>query len=163
MNTSRSRKQVIKTCDSVRLLIAGGRNYKFNKSDKAWLDEVRERLLPLRIVEVVSGGAPGADTEGAKWAESHDIPVKVFKADWDRYGASAGPRRNQAMSEYLAKGQEGNKPVIGLVVLFPGGRGTDSMQLAAKSDGLVVCQVACTQPRWADENVNLAINELIDP
>jgi hypothetical protein len=151
-----------KTCDAVRMLIAGGRNYKFSKSDKAWLDEVRERLLPIRIVEVVSGGAPGADTEGAKWAASHAIPVRVFKADWDRYGPSAGPRRNQKMSEYLSEGQEGSCPVIGLVILFPGGRGTDNMGLAARSDGLIICPVVCTQPRWAEENVNLAINALLD-
>lgn len=54
----------------------------------------------IEITEVVCGGARGVDTLGKQWAEQHNIPVTTFPADWDRYGRSAGYRRNQQMGEY---------------------------------------------------------------
>lgn len=46
---------------------------------------------------VVHGGARGADTLAGKWAEGRGIPVRVYPADWNRYGKGAGPKRNQQM------------------------------------------------------------------
>lgn len=54
----------------------------------------------LVITEVVSGGARGTDTLGEQWAYYRGIPVKRFNADWDRYGRSAGYRRNEQMARY---------------------------------------------------------------
>ena len=50
--------------------------------------------------EIVSGGAPGADTLAVRYATEADMPFKVFPADWKKYGRSAGPRRNRQMAEY---------------------------------------------------------------
>lgn len=50
--------------------------------------------------EIVSGGAPGADTLAVRYATEVDMPFKVFPADWKKYGRSAGPRRNRQMAEY---------------------------------------------------------------
>ena len=50
--------------------------------------------------EIVSGGAPGADTLAVRYATEADMPFKVFPADWKKYGKSAGPRRNRQMAEY---------------------------------------------------------------
>lgn len=52
------------------------------------------------ITEVVCGGAKGPDTIGKKWAESHEIPTKLFLPDWKKYGKSAGIIRNKQMAEY---------------------------------------------------------------
>lgn len=52
------------------------------------------------ITEVVSGGAVGVDELGELWARQHNIPVKLFAANWAAYGKSAGPRRNSEMAEY---------------------------------------------------------------
>ena len=35
------------------------------------------------ISEIVSGGARGADSLGARYAKENDIPLKVFEAQWD--------------------------------------------------------------------------------
>lgn len=102
-----------------KLIIAGGRNYKFTDSDIQKLDD----LLP--IGEVVSGGAKGADREGELWAKSHGIDIKQFLPDWKAYGKAAGPMRNFDMAEYATA-----------VALFPGGRGTDSMCREAKQAGI---------------------------
>jgi hypothetical protein len=46
----------------MKLIIAGGRDYKFTKSDLEKLDSIEG------ITEVVSGGARGADKCGEIWA-----------------------------------------------------------------------------------------------
>jgi hypothetical protein len=50
--------------------------------------------------EVVCGGARGADALGKQYAEERNIPVVMFPADWNRYGKSAGYRRNVEMADY---------------------------------------------------------------
>ncbi len=105
----------------MKLIIAGGRDYRFTSKDI-------ERLNTLEnITEVVSGGAKGADTEGEHWAREQSIPIKVFKADWNQYGRGAGPKRNQAMADYADA-----------VALFPGGKGTENMFKHAQKIGLVI-------------------------
>lgn len=52
------------------------------------------------ITEVVSGGAPGVDEAGARWARGKHLPVKRFPANWDKHGKAAGPIRNEQMAEY---------------------------------------------------------------
>lgn len=44
----------------------------------------------------------GVDAVARAWCEAHGLRARggkllVFEADWDRWGKSAGPRRNQAM------------------------------------------------------------------
>ena len=56
--------------------------------------------LPWVITEVVSGGAKGVDRYGEIWGESEHIPVKVYPAEWDKYGKSAGFIRNLEMADY---------------------------------------------------------------
>jgi hypothetical protein len=35
---------------------------------------------------------------GEEWAARNNIPVELFPADWDRFGRSAGHRRNADMA-----------------------------------------------------------------
>lgn len=48
---------------------------------------------------VLSGTARGADRMGERWASENNIPVEKFPADWNRYGKSAGYRRNAEMAQ----------------------------------------------------------------
>ncbi len=52
------------------------------------------------IHEVVSGGAMGVNRAGEDWAALSRIPVKIFPADWTRFGKSADLKRNEQMVEY---------------------------------------------------------------
>lgn len=52
------------------------------------------------ITEVVSGGARGVDSLAIQYAKEEDIPYTVMKADWDKFGKSAGFRRNAEMANY---------------------------------------------------------------
>lgn len=105
----------------MKLIIAGGRNYKFTKEDIEALNDIQY------VDEVVSGGAPGADGCGERWATARGIPVRRFLADWKRYGRGAGPIRNREMAQYADA-----------VVLFPGGRGTESMYQEAARAGIKI-------------------------
>jgi len=51
-------------------------------------------------VEIVSGGADGADKLGERYAAEKGLSVKLFPADWKQYGKAAGPLRNKQMAEY---------------------------------------------------------------
>lgn len=81
----------------MKVIIAGGRkfdNYKLlvSKCDKA--------LSVVPHVEIVSGGAIGADNLGQIYAIEKGYDIKVFPADWLKYGKRAGPIRNEEMAKY---------------------------------------------------------------
>lgn len=105
----------------MKVIIAGGREYKFTKTDIEALDELKHI-----ITEVVCGEARGADTEGKYWANSHNIPVKSFPADWSK-GRGAGFLRNQEMADYSDA-----------CILFRGNKGTQDMFRRATKGGLTV-------------------------
>ncbi len=111
----------------MKLIIAGGRDYQFSIDDYNWLTATFGK-----VSEVVSGGAPGADECGEIWAREGGMHIRVFDAEWDKWGSSAGPRRNRAMAEHVGPAPDG------AVVLFPGGRGTNSMYEEAKKVGCLI-------------------------
>lgn len=99
-------------------IIAGGRNYRLTVADLLWLDT-------LEISEVVTGGCRGVDQHAKAWAKSRGIPGQEILPDWENLGLSAGPRRNRQMALIARQ-----------CVLFPGGRGTASMEAEARKLGL---------------------------
>lgn len=106
----------------MKTIIAGGRDF----DDLPFLSEICDSFHD-QITEVVSSGYRGADYQGELWAKSSGIPVKTFPADWNTLGRAAGPIRNKAMAEYADA-----------VILFLGGRGTDSMRCLALKYGLTI-------------------------
>lgn len=124
----------------MKVIIAGGRTYVFTKNDIKALNKL---LIQLPITEVVCGCAKGADTEGENWAKKHSIPVKQFPANWDRYGKSAGFKRNTQMAEYAEA-----------VVLFAGGPGTKHMFNIATEKSLKVIDYRLGSSIEDEENAN---------
>lgn len=51
--------------------------------------------LPIGVSEIISGGASGADILAARYATENDLPLLVFKPDYQRYGRAAPLKRNQ--------------------------------------------------------------------
>lgn len=107
-----------------KTIIAGGRMFCPTKNHKLWLTAL---LKKLDTEIIVSGGAMGADQFGENMAEHLGLVCKVFPADWQRYGKSAGYKRNLQMAYYADS-----------CIIFPGGRGTDHMKLTAENSGLHV-------------------------
>lgn len=118
--------QPIEPRPEVRLLVCGGRDY----SDRARVFQALDTLMVARQITVlIHGGATGADSLAAAWAEDRAIATMVFpvnKGEWRLLGNKAGPLRNERM---LRDG----RPTA--VVALPGGRGTDGMcKLAEAAD-----------------------------
>jgi Domain of unknown function (DUF4326)/YspA, cpYpsA-related SLOG family len=76
------------------LIIAGSRTF----TDYQHLCQV---LAPdrHRIAQVITGGARGADQLGYRWAWKHAVRHQLFRAEWARFGKSAGKRRNHQMAQ----------------------------------------------------------------
>lgn len=110
-----------------RLIVAGSRSFADRRRMWDDLDRMLSRRLPA--VEIVSGGASGADALAVRYALSRGLPYRVFLADWDTYGLAAGPMRNELMALY------GDA----LIVYWDGeSRGTKSMIREARARGLRV-------------------------
>ena len=72
---------------------------------------------------IISGGAKGADWLGEQFAKNHNIPLFVFKANWDKYGKMAGPIRNREMAKYathlivfIANDSKGSKDMYNVAI-----------------------------------------------
>lgn len=75
----------------IKLAIVGGRNFSDYEYLKRSINNLRTKY---QVIEIVSGGANGADSLGERYAKENKIPTKIFPAQWDIYGRSAGYRRN---------------------------------------------------------------------
>jgi hypothetical protein len=62
---------------------------------------LEEKLDPFKnqIIELISGGAQGADTLAEAWALANNVPVKLFKPDWKKFARAAGIKRNEQIIE----------------------------------------------------------------
>lgn len=82
-----------------RIIIAGGRY--FDDWDLLRLKvNYYTFLMEPGSIEIVSGGAKGADALGERYAETNGIPIKKFIANWEQFGQYAGPTRNKEMASY---------------------------------------------------------------
>jgi len=80
-----------------KVIVAGGRDF----TDYALLQSTLQHLLSKKSdIEIVSGVARGADSLALQFATKYNLPVKIFPANWDLYGKSAGFKRNIEMAEY---------------------------------------------------------------
>ena len=74
----------------VKLAIVGSRTFNDYATFNFVMTKIcRENTYQVKLV--VSGGAAGADTFGEQFARLRNIPVKVFRPDWNREGKKAGP------------------------------------------------------------------------
>lgn len=86
----------------IRVLIAGSRDFNdFELLDKAIKHYLKQYSLHRQDIEVVSGGARGADKLGEQFANKYSIKLTIFPADWNTYGKSAGYIRNEQMIKYI--------------------------------------------------------------
>lgn len=97
----------------MKVLVCGSRHFNDYSLLERTLDE-------YPITTVIEGEARGADKLSAVYAESRDIPVERYPADWGKYGTRAGPIRN---SQMLKEG----KPEFVVAFRGPNSRGTQNM------------------------------------
>lgn len=80
-----------------KVIIAGGRDFRNYNHLKTVCDKA---LSNQTDIQIVSGGAWGADKLGERYAREKEFAVIQFLADWDRYGKAGGYIRNEEMAKY---------------------------------------------------------------
>ena len=80
-----------------KVIIAGCRDFADYALLRSFADEV---LAGAEDIEIVSGGARGADGLGERYARERGYALKVFPAEWKKWGRAAGPIRNGQMAGY---------------------------------------------------------------
>lgn len=106
-----------------RVVIAGCRTFNDYEEAKQYIEHCISNIRQGNRIVIVSGGSRGADKLGEQFAIENNYEIERYYADWDNFGRSAGPRRNEVMvkkSDY--------------VICFWNGqsRGTESMIKYAK-------------------------------
>ena len=85
----------------MKILICGSREFTdyghFVRNMNEYLSSA-----DLSKIEIVSGGARGADTFAEQYAADRGIKFTKFPADWKKYGRSAGYVRNVEMAKYCS-------------------------------------------------------------
>ena len=74
-----------------RIAVIGSRT--FNDYDLL-RNTIVSKFNPSDILEVVSGGASGADKLGEQFAQEFGLKTNIFLPDWEKYGKQAGFIRN---------------------------------------------------------------------
>lgn len=115
----------------MRVIIAGSRDFVDTESAFKILDHL---LLSEQDLEIISGGARGADKIGELWAISRNFPCKTILPDWNKYGKKAGYLRNLEMAQYASQDENAK-----LVAFWDGeSRGTKHMIEIATKNNLCV-------------------------
>lgn len=111
-----------------KLVVAGSRSFADFDRLSADLDYLLSKKSPDEV-EIVSGGASGADALAERYARSRGLAFRAFPADWRRWGKLAGPIRNRQMADYGSA----------VVVYWDGrSRGSADMISSASAAGLRV-------------------------
>ena len=93
-----------------RIIIAGGRHFNNYDIFESFVNDViTEKTNPSDNIEIISGHCAGVDKMGEKYAEENDIKCIVFPAEWNKYGKSAGIKRNAEMISYASQCE---KPIL---------------------------------------------------
>lgn len=109
------------------IIIAGGREFTNYAILEKVCDHMLSRLVKNTDITIVSGGARGADKLGYRYAKERGFNLLVKIPDWDKFGKSAGYKRNQEMADNATH----------LIAFWNGeSRGTKHMIDIAKRDGL---------------------------
>ena len=109
-----------------RVGVTGGRDF----ADASLLDATLLRLCREGDI-LVHGNARGADRGAATWFHRRGWHSEPHIADWERFGRSAGVRRNQEMVD----------SGLAFLIAFPGGRGTADMVRRCEESGIPVVRV----------------------
>lgn len=117
----------------MRVLVTGGRDFAAY-ADRLWLYDALNLIHSKEpIVEIIEGGARGADRAAHNWALwrqgcGDQVKLTTMSADWERFGKGAGFVRNSQMAEMAPD----------IVLACPGGNGTAHMVSVAKAHRLRV-------------------------
>lgn len=78
----------------MNVLICGSRTF----SDMMILRKSMNKIeFPVDDIQIISGGATGADTLAIQYAKENNFPILIIKPEWNKYGKQAGMIRNKKL------------------------------------------------------------------
>ena len=81
-----------------RIIISGGRDFDDYERMCKVLDLFLGEIDIEKLILLFGDCPTGADKLVLNYAEAREIDYAEYKADWEQYGASAGPIRNGLMA-----------------------------------------------------------------
>lgn len=91
------------TQETFYMLVAGSRTYNNYQEMCQCLDLLlKNQVAQNRKIVIVSGGARGADELAERYADERGYEKHIMPANWEKYGKSAGYRRNEEMHLYIS-------------------------------------------------------------
>ena len=120
-----------------KIIINGSRDFNNYTYLRLMLKEyIMTNQINPESIEIISGGAKGADTLAIKFAKEHNLNYKVMNADWNKYGKRAGIIRNAEMLTYAIS----NPNDIAILISFWNGtsKGTKHMIDISNDKGIIV-------------------------
>ena len=82
-----------------KVIVAGCRNYNNYSEAKAYIDFCIKSIKNKYTLVFISGGCAGADSLGERYAKENGYATEYYPAEWNKYGKSAGPKRNEKMAK----------------------------------------------------------------
>lgn len=82
-----------------KIVVCGSRSI----IDYDLLKNTLDRLIDKTSDTIISGGAKGVDQLAEKYAKENKILWEVIKPDWEKFGKSAGIKRNIIMIDMADK------------------------------------------------------------
>jgi hypothetical protein len=120
-----------------KIIINGSRDFNNYTYLRLMLKEyIMTNQINPESIEIISGGAKGADTLAIKFAKEYNLNYKVMNADWNKYGKRAGIIRNAEMLTYAIS----NPNDIAILISFWNGtsKGTKHMIDISNDKGIIV-------------------------
>lgn len=111
----------------MNVVVTGSRGFRDAALLYRAMDEIHRTRGP--ITRVAHGAYAGVDKLAGKWARERGIDEAPYPADWEAFGAAAGPIRNRAMLE-------SERPDA--LIAFPGGAGTTDCISKARRMGIAI-------------------------
>lgn len=99
--------------NELRIIIAGTRTFENYTLLSEEINNYIGTLFEVKAIDqdtkitIISGGARGADRLAERYAKEKGYNLKIFPADWNTYGKSAGYRRNAEMAKFAAENRKG--------------------------------------------------------
>lgn len=89
----------------VRIVVFGSRDFNdYDLMHEKLSDYFNSKGWTTGEVEIVEGGARGADRLAERFTREYGLKHTQFLADWETYGKSAGHIRNAEMAKYAQYG-----------------------------------------------------------
>lgn len=83
----------------MKIIVAGSRNFNNYELLRDRLNYLLKNASDGDEITIISGGARGADQLGERYAKEKGYKIIRKPANWDKYGKSAGYKRNEEMAK----------------------------------------------------------------